>query len=179
MIQEMIPRAHVMLDFDANLSAATSSSLGEYGIVHFATHGIAPDNHPELSGVVLSLVNQKGYPQEGYLSLPLVYNLNLPVNLVILSACETGLGEDVRGEGLVGLTRGFMYAGADRVMASLWKVDDAATAELMTRFYRGMLGPGSLSPSAALRAAQLDMRRQPRYRHPYYWAAFQLQGTWD
>jgi len=97
---------------------------------------------------------------------------------VVLSACRTALGPDVRGEGLVGLTRGFWYAGAPRVVASLWDVRDQATAELMRRFYRGLLKDG-LRPAAALRAAQVSMRRQERWASPYYWAGFVLQGEWN
>ena len=106
-----------------------------------------------------------------------MYNLTLPADLVVLSACETGLGKQIAGEGLVGLTRGFMYAGASRVVASLWKVDDVATAELMGRFYRGMLKEG-LRPAAALRQAQMEMQAQKRWADPYYWAAFTIQGEW-
>jgi CHAT domain-containing protein len=114
---------------------------------------------------------------DGFLRLHDIYNLNLPADLVVLSACNTGLGKDVKGEGLVGLTRGFMYAGASSVMASLWKVDDEATAELMKQFYRGMLKDG-LPPAAALRRAQVTMWRQKAWRSPYYWAAFTLQGEY-
>lgn len=95
----------------------------------------------------------------------------------MLSACQTALGKEIKGEGLVGLTRGFMYAGASRVAASLWRVDDAGTAELMRRFYEGVLKRG-LPPAAALREAQVGMSRQPRWRSPYYWAAFTIQGEW-
>jgi len=96
---------------------------------------------------------------------------------VVLSACETGLGKEISGEGLIGLTRGFMYAGASRVVASLWKVSDVATAELMTDFYRAM-EKDNLPPAAALRAAQIAMWKQRRWHQPYYWAAFQIQGEW-
>jgi len=164
-------------DFAANRAAALSTQLRQYKIVHFATHGILNSMHPELSGVILSLVDEKGMPQNGFLRLNDIYNLNLPAELVVLSACETGLGEIVKGEGLVGLTRGFMYAGAKRVVVSLWKVDDAATAELMTRFYRAMLKQG-LKPAAALRAAQIEMWKQTQWKEPYYWAAFVMQGEW-
>lgn len=105
------------------------------------------------------------------------FSLKLNADLVVLSACQTGLGKESRGEGLVGLTRGFMYAGAPRVVASLWQVDDLATAELMKRFYRGMLRDG-LRPAAALRAAQLELSQQRRWAAPYFWAAFTLQGEW-
>lgn len=166
------------LDFKANRATATSPALSQYRIVHFATHGILNDEYPELSGIVLSLFDERGRLQEdGFLRLNDIYNLNLPVELVVLSACQTGLGKNIRGEGLIGLTRGFMYAGASRVVASLWKVDDEATAELMKRFYGSML-KGGLSPAAALRAAQLSMREQKRWRAPYFWAGFILQGEW-
>jgi len=145
--------------------------------VHFATHALLNSKHPELSGLVLSLVDEQGRPQNGFLDLEDIYNLSLPAELVVLSACETGLGKEINGEGLVGLTRGFMYAGASRVMASLWKIDDRATAELMGHFYQAMEGQG-MRPAAALRTAQLQMRRDKRWISPYFWAAFQIQGEW-
>jgi len=165
------------LDFKANRATATSPDLANYRIVHFATHALLNSKHPELSGLVLSLVNERGRPQSGFLGLEDIYNLNLPVELVVLSACETALGKGIEGEGMVGLTRGFMYAGASRVMASLWKIDDRATAEQMRYFYRAMVGQG-MRPAAALRAAQLKMRQNPRWSSPYFWAAFQIQGEW-
>jgi CHAT domain-containing protein len=165
------------LDFAANRSLATSAELSQYRIVHFATHGIINNSHPELSGIVLSLVDEKGRPQNGFLRLYDLYNLKLSADLVVLSACQTALGKDVRGEGLISLTRGFMYAGAPRVVASLWQVDDRASAELMKRFYEGMLGHG-LRPAAALRAAQVQLLNDKRWRAPHYWAAFTLQGEW-
>jgi len=166
------------LDFAASRATATSAELSQYRIVHFATHGLLNSEHPELSGIVLSLVNEQGEPQDGFLRLHEIYNLNLPADLVVLSACQTALGKEIKGEGLVGLTRGFMYAGAARVVASLWKVDDEATAELMKRFYQKMLGPEKLRPAAALRAAQVSMWKEKRWQAPYYWAAFVLQGEW-
>ena len=133
---------------------------------------------PSFSGLVLSMVNEHGEPVNGFLRLQDIFNLNLPVELVVLSACETGIGKEVRGEGLMGLTRGFMYAGAPRVLVSLWKVDDAATAKLMRRFYEGMIVQ-KLRPAAALRAAQLDMWNESAWHAPYFWAAFVLQGEWN
>jgi CHAT domain-containing protein len=165
------------LDFAANRTAALGSDLSQYRIIHFATHGLLNSQHPELSGVVLSLVDEEGRPQDGFLRLHDIYNLKLAADLVVLSACKTGLGKEIKGEGLVGLTRGFLYAGAPRVVASLWKVDDRATAELMKLFYRRMLRDG-LRPAAALRGAQIDMWKQPRWAAPYYWAGFTLQGEW-
>ncbi len=130
------------VDFAASRASATSPELDHYSIIHFATHGLINNQHPELSGVVLSLVDEQGRPQDGFLRLYDIYNLKLEANLVVLSACQTALGKQIKGEGLVGLTRGFMYAGAPRVVASLWQVDDRATAQLMGRFYEAMLGQG-------------------------------------
>ena len=165
------------VDFQASRATAMSPELGDYRIIHFATHGLLNSEHPELSGLVLSLVDQHGRPQDGFLTLGDIYNLNLRADLVVLSACETGLGKDIKGEGLIGITRGFMYAGASRVVTSLWKVDDAATAELMGKFYRGMLREG-LQPAAALRNAQIEMWKQKRWSSPYFWAGFVMQGQW-
>jgi CHAT domain-containing protein/Tfp pilus assembly protein PilF len=165
------------LDFDASRETATSANLAQYQTIHFASHTLLNSRHPELSGIVLSLVDKQGRQKEGFLQAHEIFNLKLNADLVVLSACRTALGKEVRGEGLVGLTRAFMYAGAPRVVASLWKVPDQATAELMRHFYRAMLTKG-LSPSAALRASQLAMRRDQRWSAPYYWAGFVLQGEW-
>lgn len=170
-------KARLALDFNASRALAGSGELGHYRYVHFATHGQLNDLHPGLSSIVLSLVDDSGRPQNGHLRLNEIYNLNLPVDLVTLSGCETGLGKEIRGEGLVGLTRGFMYAGAARVLVSLWRADDEATAELMLRFYRGVIKEGK-RPAEALRTAQIEMLGQRRWQAPYYWAAFVLQGEW-
>jgi CHAT domain-containing protein/tetratricopeptide (TPR) repeat protein len=166
------------IGFDASKATATSAELGQYRIIHFATHGILDSEHPELSGLVLSLYDDQGKPQDGFLRLNDIYNLDLPAEMVVLSACNTGLGKDVKGEGLVGLVRAFMYAGTTRVVASLWKVDDQATAELMTHFYRQLLEENK-SPAAALREAQIAMWRQRSWHAPYFWAAFVLQGEYE
>jgi len=165
------------VDFEANRKLATSAELSQYRVVHFATHGLINNQHPELSGIVLSLVDEKGQPQNGFLRLYDLYNLKLSADLVVLSACQTALGKEIKGEGLVGLTRGFMYAGAPRVVASLWQIDDRASAEFMKRFYQGMLVQ-KLRPAAALRAAQISMQKDKRWNAPHYWAAFTLQGEW-
>jgi CHAT domain-containing protein/predicted negative regulator of RcsB-dependent stress response len=166
------------IDFKANRTTATSPELAQYRVVHFATHSMIDSRTPALSGIVLSLVDRRGNPQDGFLRLWDIYNLHLPVDLVVLSGCQTALGKRINGEGLIGLTRGFMYAGAARVMASLWAVDDAATAEFMSQFYQAML-KRDLPPAAALRAAQIYMWKQKRWQgDPYFWAAFQLQGEW-
>jgi CHAT domain-containing protein/uncharacterized protein HemY len=165
------------LDFAASRTLAVSDEISRYRIVHFATHGLINNQHPGLSGIVLSLVDEQGRPQNGFLRLYEIYNLRLGADLVVLSACQTALGKEFRGEGLIGLTRGFMYAGAPRVVASLWRVDDRATAEVMKRFYQQMLGRG-LRPAAALRAAQVSMWQDKRWQAPHNWAAFTFQGEW-
>ncbi len=165
------------LDFAANRATATDAELSQYRLVHFATHGYLDSEQPELSAIVLSLVDEKGVRQNGFLRTHEVFNLKLPAEVVVLSACDTGLGKEIRGEGLVGLTRGFMYAGAPRVVVSLWSINDRATAKLMTRFYRKLLTEGS-RPAAALRAAQVETLKEQQWSAPYYWGAFVLQGEW-
>jgi CHAT domain-containing protein/tetratricopeptide (TPR) repeat protein len=165
------------LGFAANRAAALNPAMADYRIVHFATHGVLDSEQPELSCLVLSLFDEQGRHQDGLLLLSDIYNLNLPVEMVVLSGCDTGLGKDIKGEGLIGLTRGFMYAGASSVVASLWTVDDDATAELMRIFYKKMLVDG-VPRASALREAQLEMYKQKRWRAPYYWAAFVLQGDY-
>ncbi len=180
-ILELVPpsRRKAALDFDASRTTAMGADLSQYRFLHFATHGILDAVHPDLSGLVLSLVNREGRDQDGFLPAMEIFNLRLSADMVVLSACRTALGREIRGEGLVGLTRAFMYAGTSRVVASLWRVDDAATAELMKRFYQGMLGPRKLRPAAALRQAQLAVAKQKRWRDPFYWAGFVLQGEWN
>jgi CHAT domain-containing protein/Tfp pilus assembly protein PilF len=181
-ITSLLPGKESMqaLDFAASRSTATSAALGQFRIVHFATHAVIDNTHPELSGVVLSLVDEQGQQQDGFLRMHEIFNLKLPAELVVLSACRSGLGKEIRGEGLVGLTRGFMYSGARRVVVSLWSVNDRATAELMALFYRKMFEKrGAGSVAAALRSAQVEMWREGRWPSPYYWGAFILQGEWQ
>jgi CHAT domain-containing protein/predicted negative regulator of RcsB-dependent stress response len=172
-----VPRGSFLraLGFDASRTRFLKEDLRQFRIVHLATHGILNTRHPELSGLVFSLVNKRGRTEDGYLRLGDIYNLRLPVDMVVLSACRTGVGELVRGEGLIGLTRGFMHAGAARVVASLWKVEDEATAELMKRFYSNMLQK-NMTAAAALRQAQFDLMQSRR--SSYLWAGFILQGDW-
>jgi CHAT domain-containing protein/Tfp pilus assembly protein PilF len=179
-ILSFAPEARQMkaLDFAANRKLATGELLSHYRFVHFATHGFLNAAHPEFSGIILSMVDGQGNPQNGFLLAPEVYNMKLPADMVVLSACQTGLGKQVKGEGLVGLTRGLMYAGAARVVVSLWNVDDEATSEMMGRFYEGILKKG-MRPAAALKSAQETMWKQKKWRAPYYWAAFILQGEWQ
>ena len=165
------------IDFQASRATVLTGDLGQYRYVHFATHGVLDSERPGLSSLVLSMVDAQGKPQDGFLRANDIYNLKLPAELVVLSACQTGLGKEIKGEGLVGLTRGFMYAGAPRVVVSLWSVNDKATAELMARFYEKML-KGGARPAAALRAAQVEMWKQKAWQSPYYWAAFTMQGEW-
>jgi CHAT domain-containing protein len=165
------------LDLAANREAVLSGGLRDYRVIHFATHAVADTRNPELSGLVLSLVDASGKPQEGFLGVSDIYELDLGADLVVLSGCQTALGKEVRGEGIMGLTRGFLYAGVPRVVASLWPVQDRTTAELMARFYRA-LWQDHLPAATALREAQRSLRHDPRYRDPYSWAGFVLQGDW-
>lgn len=178
-IVALLPPGEVLqaTDFAATREWAMSPGLAGYRIVHFATHGLIDTANPALSSLALSSVDTRGQARDGLLRMHELYGVRLPAELVVLSACQTALGREMAGEGLVGLTRGFMYAGAKRVVATLWQVDDAATAAFMTRFYRHML-QGRQSPSAALRAAQREMAAQPRFAAPYYWAGFVLHGEW-
>ena len=163
--------------FDADRELVVSGALHEYRILHFATHGKIDFEHPDLSRLVFSSVDEDGRERDGSLFVHQIYELDLPADLVVLSACRTALGRRIRGEGLLGLTQGFFDAGAAAVIVSLWSVDDQATAALMAHFYRGLLGEG-MTASAALAAAQQEIRRQPRWRAPFYWAGFVLQGEW-
>ncbi len=165
------------LDFDASKETVTGGRLAGYRFIHLATHGILDTDNPELSRIVLSRVDEEGRQLDGFLYAHEIYNLDLACDLVVLSACQTALGKEVRGEGLIGLTRGFMYPGAARVMVSLWNVSDQGTAELMELFYRGLLQE-DLRPAAALRAAQVSMLRSDAGAAPYYWAGFVIQGDW-
>jgi CHAT domain-containing protein/uncharacterized protein (UPF0332 family) len=178
-ILELVPTSTSMqaIGFDANFNSATSSNLDQFRILHFATHGFVNYEKPELSGIVLSLVNQKGDSIPGFLRLEDIWNTKYPAELIVLSACETGLGKDISGEGLVGLTRGLMYAGAARVIVSLWNVNDEGTAVLMQEFYKEMLQQNK-TPATALRAAQRKLWENKELRSPYFWAAFTLQGEW-
>lgn len=165
------------VDFKASRAAVLGGALSGYRMVHLATHGVLDGERPALSSLILSLVDERGRRQNGYLRLPDIYNMRLDADLVVLSACQTALGKEIQGEGLVGLTRAFIYAGAPRVVASLWQVSDLATAELMKKFYRGMLRQ-HLPAAAALRAAQVEMSQDPRWSSPFFWAGFVLQGEW-
>jgi CHAT domain-containing protein len=178
-ILKLVPDSNSLqvFDFAANYTWATSNNLNQFRILHFATHGFVNDANPELSGIVLSLVDQQGKNIRGYLRLGDLFNLDYPADLIVLSACETGLGKEIQGEGLVGLTRGLMYAGASRLVVSLWQVSDEGTSVFMQEFYKQMLQQGKPA-NQALRATQLKMWRQSKWRNPNYWAAFTFLGEW-
>ncbi len=168
----------VLSEFAATREQLLNTDLSQYAMLHLATHGFLDPKRPEYSGLLLSTVNSQGKQIDGFVALQDIYQLRAPVNIVVLSACQTALGKDVRGEGLVGMTRGFMHAGASSVVASLWKVDDGATAELMKRFYSNLLQQG-MSPAEALRAAQNSIRQEPQWASPHYWGAFTIQGEYQ
>lgn len=170
-------RTRIALDFAANRTGALNTAWSDYAIAHFATHALLNARHPELSGVVLSLYDAEGRAEDGFLRMNDIYNLRMPVELVVLSVCDSALGKSPGSEGAFSLARAFFYAGARRVVASLWPVDDHASAALMRSFYRGMLERGE-TPALALASAQRELRADPRWRAPYYWAGFVLQGDW-
>jgi len=169
--------SRVLRNFAANLEAANDPELGKYRFVHFATHALIDPHNPDQSAIALSQVDEQGRPLDGFLRARDIHKLKLPAELVVLSACRTGLGKDVPGEGMLSLTRGFLSSGAARVMTSLWAVEDQATAEMMSRFYSRALGSKAMTPAAALRAAKVAMWREERWA-PYYWGGFVLQGDW-
>jgi CHAT domain-containing protein/tetratricopeptide (TPR) repeat protein len=170
-------RVSTFMGSEATRERALARALYDYRFSHFATHGIVNQDVPSLSSLVLSLVDGAGRPRDGFVMVPDIYDMTLNADVVVLSGCQTALGKQIRGEGPIGLARAFMYAGVPRVVASLWQVDDLATAELMKRFYRGML-VDELTPAAALRAAQRDLATGRRWASPYFWAPFVLQGDW-
>jgi CHAT domain-containing protein len=169
-------QADMWLDLDASEDNLSSRDVGKYRVVHIATHGLLNAERPQFTGVILSLVGNKSH--DGFLRTDEVFNLRLGSPLVMLSACETGLGKEKRGEGVMGLTRAFMYAGAPTVGVSLWSVADKSTADLMTDFYRRLFAAVDTSPSSAMRGAQLSMISGKKYSAPFYWAPFVLVGDW-
>ncbi|MEO1560846.1 MAG: CHAT domain-containing protein, partial [Cyanobacteria bacterium J06632_19] len=180
-ILKLMPASETLqaYDFDANYNWVTDKQLKQYRFIHLATHGFANPDNPELSGILLSAVDKQHKPLDRVnLLLGDIFNLDWGADLVVLSACETGLGKGVPGEGLIGLTRGLMYAGAKQAVISLWQVDDTATSKLIPQMYKAILEK-NLSPTTALRQAQLQMWQQKEWRNPYYWAAFTSQGEWN
>ena len=167
--------ALIVSEYDATRERFLNTDLSQFAILHLVTHAYYIQDHPENSGFLLSNINSDRKELPSFVGLREIYELRAPVLLVVLSACQTALGENLRGEGLMSLTRGFMHAGASSVVASLWEVDDRATAELMRLFYSNVLQHG-MKTSEALRAAQNSIRQRPEWRSPHYWAAFTLQG---
>jgi CHAT domain-containing protein len=170
-------QADVWLDLDANEDNLGARDISKYRIIHVATHGLLNAERPQFTGVVLSLVGNKTH--DGFVRTDEVFNLHLGSPLVMLSACETGLGKEKRGEGVMGLTRAFMYAGAPTVGVSLWSVADKSTADLMTDFYKRLLTSEGTTSSSALRGAQLAMISGKKYSAPFFWAPFVLVGDWN
>jgi CHAT domain-containing protein/Tfp pilus assembly protein PilF len=165
--------------FAANRENVLNAGIADYKVVHFATHGLLDEKRPELSGIVLSLFDEAGKVQDGgFIRLQDVYGMNLNADLVVLSACDTGLGKEIKGEGLMSLNNAFLQAGAKSVVSSLWRVEDTATKQLMTDFYRGMAADG-LTSSEALRQAQIKLYKDPRFASPFYWASFTAQGNFS
>jgi CHAT domain-containing protein len=168
--------ADIWLDLNANEANVQSKDLKSYRVVHIATHGLLNAERPQFTGLVLSLVGNK--TGDGFLRTDEIFNLKLGAPLVMLSACETGLGKEKRGEGVIGLTRAFMFAGAPTVGVSLWSVSDNSTALLMTDFYKRMFTGQGMAPGAAMQAAQQNMIAGKKYSAPFYWAPFVLVGEW-
>ena len=168
-------KSDVFSGFAANREQLLNSDISKYKFIHFATHGLIDENRPELSGILLSRFNENGQKLNEFVRLHDIYGMNLSANLVVLSACSTGIGKEMRGEGLQSLNNAFLQTGAKSVVSSLWKVDDYATLELMKDFYAAM-AEENLTPSEALRKAKIKMRQDPRFESPFYWAAFTIQG---
>lgn len=179
-ILKLMPAGRVLRaeGFEATSELATSGVLQDFQILHFATHAFVHDQHPELSGLVLSLLDEQGRSHDGLLRSHQIAGLRLTAELVVLSACKTAITDRVHAEGPPSLARSFFLAGARRLVVSLWNVDDRATAELMVHFYSA-LWVDRLPAAAALRQAQLKILQQEGMRSPYYWAAFEFQGEWE
>jgi CHAT domain-containing protein len=169
-------RRRVFLGAEATKASLERQTLTDFRIVHFATHSWIDERSPGLSGIVLSMAGAGA--QDGVLRAGEIFDLKLNADLTVLSACQTGLGKVVRGEGMVGLTRAFLYAGSTRVAVSLWNVNDLTTADFMKAFYQQMRADAA--PAAALRQAKLEFLHSARMalRHPYYWAPFVMIGEW-
>lgn len=176
-IRAAVKQSTVLSGFDAMRPALTRPEVRRADVLHFATHAVVDEAVPARSHIVLSQIDRRGQAIEQTLGLAAIAGLDLEASTVVLSACRTALGVPQAGEGLIGLTRAFFLAGARRVVATLWEVQDRATADLMGRFYAAMFTKG-LSPSAALRQAQQSLRATERWQHPYYWAGVTVNGDW-
>jgi CHAT domain-containing protein len=170
-------KADVFTGFSANRERLLNAEVSNYKIIHFATHGLVNEERSELSGIVLSGFDETGNKINQLVRLQDIYGLNLSSDLVVLSACNTSIGKEIKGEGLMSLNNAFLQSGAKSVISSFWKVDDYATLELMKNFYAGVVDETN-TPSEALRQAQLKMMQNPRYSSPFYWASFNFQGNY-
>lgn len=166
-------KASVFLGFNASVETILSPEMRNYRILHLATHGVADESTPGFSGLILSLVSPDGRPVFGYLKTHDIANLDLHPELVVLSACDSGAGNNLSGEGVTGLTYAFLHAGARQVASTLWDVDDDVTKDLMINFYKEMYSAG-LDPADALRQSQILMMQSPHRSAPYYWAGFEI-----
>jgi CHAT domain-containing protein len=168
-------RTEVLSGFAANRERVLDSTISDYRMLHFATHGLVDVSRPEVSSIVLSQYDENGEKREGFLRLQDIYSLDLASDLVVLSACQSGIGKEIKGEGLMSLNNAFLQAGAKSVVSSAWKVDDDATNELMKKFYTNLVDK-RLTTSQALRQAQIEMSKSAQFSSPFYWAAFTVQG---
>jgi CHAT domain-containing protein len=174
----LYPDAQVHLGDAATEERAKAIGRG-VRLIHFACHGVLDRRFPLDSGLAFATPTHSGEGADnGLLQAWEVFErMRIDADLVTLSACDTGLGRDMGGEGWVGLSRAFQYAGARSVLASLWGVSDRSTADLMTTFYRRL--QEGRTKDEALRAAQIEMLHRPTTAHPFHWAAFQLSGLWN
>ena len=163
--------------FEARKALFLEDRMSGIDVLHVAAHGISSETTAAKSGIFLSTLDEEGRTVDGHLGLADLFGVELDVPLVVLSGCETALGETMWSEGPIGIARAFQYAGVPNVVSTLWRIDDSASAILINSFYRN-LASGESVPSA-LRLAQLDMTQDANYRHPYYWAAFQSLGNWS
>jgi CHAT domain-containing protein len=171
------PKSDILTGFSATRERVFAPELLNYKILHFATHGLINEDRPELSSIALSQFDDKGQNLDGLLRLQDIYSLNLKSDLVVLSACETGIGKEVKGQGLMSLNNAFLQVGAKSVLSSLWKVDDQATKELMKNFYQE-LATEKFTTTESLRQAQIRMFKNPQFKSPFFWAAFTVQGDY-
>jgi CHAT domain-containing protein/Tfp pilus assembly protein PilF len=173
--QDKGKRTKVYIKEDASEEAVKSGNIGSYKSIHFATHGLIDDRVPALSGILLA-PSKDPEGDDGFLRMNEIFNLGLNADLVTLSACETALGKEVRGEGMISLTRAFFYAGARSILASLWMVSDQSTSKLMEDFYLNLVE--GTKPREALRLAKINLLKSENslYKHPFFWAPFIFIG---
>jgi CHAT domain-containing protein/Flp pilus assembly protein TadD len=177
-ISSIFRDAKIETGFSANRDTFLETETSDFKVLHFATHGLLDNSHPELSGIVLSLYDQNRVRQDGFIRLQDIYGTSVNAELVVISACESGGGKEQKGNGIASLSNAFLSVGARSVVSSLWKVDDDATHRLMETFYRNMLENG-LPPARALRESQISLMTSGQYKSPFYWAAFTVSGRYN